>query len=328
MEKNYQLFSASAAVNVPQQNTTSPSPGIDSIKVYTKYNIGKNLTLYEFDFTNTTEKTYQLDKAEEPSFYFIYNLTGSLTTSYIGKTKETPINQFQSAMVFDKENEGVCFHFEEDEDYKFCVVQLEKDSVAGSIDSLYLRFENMLSTINKVSPFIYTGVPNLNTCEQINKLLRLDKNTLHNKLIATGYINIVLGLKVCEFLDYINGKDKYTGTLNSREMKQIELVSLQIQKNPEVQYTIDSLCKETGLSVPKLQEGFKEMHDTTVADYIRRVRLETAENLMKTTDLNISEIVYTIGLTSRSYFSRIFKRKYKCTPRSYQKQLSTLAATA
>ena len=48
-----------------------------------------------------------------------------------------------------------------------------------------------------------------------------------------------------------------------------------------------------------------------VAQQVRKLALDEvirlAEELIKTTDLNISEIVYTVGLTSRSYFCKIFK---------------------
>ena len=82
------------------------------------------------------------------------------------------------------------------------------------------------------------------------------------------------------------------------------------------------------MSPAKLQEGFKLLHNRTVSDFIRNVRVETAEHLIKTTDLNISEIVYTVGLTSRSYFSKIFKQKYKCSPKYYQDNQSAVGVTA
>lgn len=44
--------------------------------------------------------------------------------------------------------------------------------------------------------------------------------------------------------------------------------------------------------------------------------------------VNISEIVYSIGLTSRSYFSKIFKEKYNCSPKYYQEHQNALAVTA
>ena len=70
------------------------------------------------------------------------------------------------------------------------------------------------------------------------------------------------------------------------------------------------------------------MHGVTVTKYIRHTRILAAEHVIKTTDLNISEVVYSIGLTSRSYFSKIFKKKYNCSPKDYQlnRQLTFLSA--
>jgi len=48
---------------------------------------------------------------------------------------------------------------------------------------------------------------------------------------------------------------------------------------------------------------------------------------MKTTDLNISEIVYSVGITSRSYSSKIFKDHYNMSPNDYRSKIK-LAVTA
>ena len=42
---------------------------------------------------------------------------------------------------------------------------------------------------------------------------------------------------------------------------------------------------------------------------------------MNDSDLNISEIVYTIGFSSRSYFSKIFKEKYNISPNEYKSKV-------
>ncbi|XCF07889.1 AraC family transcriptional regulator [Tamlana crocina] len=92
-------------------------------------------------------------------------------------------------------------------------------------------------------------------------------------------------------------------------------------EEPSKDYSLEYLATESGLSQAKLQDGFKFLFKRTVTEYIRHVRLEVARNLITTTDLNISQIVYTIGFTSRSYFSKIFKEKYEITPNEFKKQL-------
>ena len=48
--------------------------------------------------------------------------------------------------------------------------------------------------------------------------------------------------------------------------------------------------------------------------FIVEKRLEKAAQLLEQGNLNISEIVYSIGFTSRSYFSKIFKNRYGVSP--------------
>ncbi|RXJ44361.1 helix-turn-helix domain-containing protein [Gelidibacter gilvus] len=44
--------------------------------------------------------------------------------------------------------------------------------------------------------------------------------------------------------------------------------------------------------------------------------------------MNISEIVYSVGLSSRSYFCRIFKKRFKCSPKLYQQRLKQIFPSA
>lgn len=81
-----------------------------------------------------------------------------------------------------------------------------------------------------------------------------------------------------------------------------------IKDEPVYPHSIDSLSAKNGLSPAKLQKSFKYLYSHTVSDYVRDVRLMKAEDLIKTTDLSISEIVYAVGFNSRSYFSKIFKK--------------------
>ncbi|PIE49050.1 MAG: hypothetical protein CSA39_04700 [Flavobacteriales bacterium] len=91
--------------------------------------------------------------------------------------------------------------------------------------------------------------------------------------------------------------------------------------DPSKNYNLVDLSSETGLSQVKLQEGFRVLFAKTVTEFIRHVRLENAKHLLDTTDYNISQIVYTIGFSSRSYFSKIFREKYKISPSKYKNHL-------
>jgi AraC-like DNA-binding protein len=83
------------------------------------------------------------------------------------------------------------------------------------------------------------------------------------------------------------------------------------------------LERESGLNQKRIQKGFKRFFGLSVNKYIKNIRLSRAKELIETTDMSISEIVYAIGLNSRSYFSRIFVEKYGILPNNYRRNYNT-----
>ena len=61
----------------------------------------------------------------------------------------------------------------------------------------------------------------------------------------------------------------------------------------------------------------------TFTNYVNSIRLSLAANLLKDSDLHISEIGASVGMTDTPYFCRIFKKKYGLTPTEYRKSTLT-----
>lgn len=68
-----------------------------------------------------------------------------------------------------------------------------------------------------------------------------------------------------------------------------------------------------------LSKKFKEETGYTITDYIQNVKLDFAIELMETNFYKFNEIAELLGYTSYSYFSKVFKKKYKKTPYGYMK---------
>ena len=62
---------------------------------------------------------------------------------------------------------------------------------------------------------------------------------------------------------------------------------------------------------------FKVAVGSTLRDYIEEQRIKRATNLLLTTNFSLTQIAYECGFSSQSYFSYVFKRKMKVTPREY-----------
>ena len=61
------------------------------------------------------------------------------------------------------------------------------------------------------------------------------------------------------------------------------------------------------MSGTKLKESFKKNH-LSITEFTQRKRMNIAEQLLVTTDLEIRHIAKTVGYTSPSRFSKLYKR--------------------
>ncbi|WP_259751846.1 AraC family transcriptional regulator [Lactococcus lactis] len=64
---------------------------------------------------------------------------------------------------------------------------------------------------------------------------------------------------------------------------------------------------------------FRRYKRTTPSKYIQELRLKKACSLLKKSSLTITEISYSTGFSSPSYFSKFFVSKMKMTPLSYRR---------
>ena len=58
----------------------------------------------------------------------------------------------------------------------------------------------------------------------------------------------------------------------------------------------------------------------SLTKYILAIRINKAESLLLTTDMNITEIAISSGFTDANYFSRVFKKETGKSPSKYREQ--------
>lgn len=82
--------------------------------------------------------------------------------------------------------------------------------------------------------------------------------------------------------------------------------------------TIDGIARACGLNRLKLTQGFRHMFHSTVATAIAERRLDSASQLLRTTDRPISTIGYASGYLNNASFARAFSRRYGVSPSDYR----------
>jgi signal transduction histidine kinase/DNA-binding response OmpR family regulator len=83
-------------------------------------------------------------------------------------------------------------------------------------------------------------------------------------------------------------------------------------------YTVEDLARSLTISRVQLYRKVKAILGISVSDHINSMRLDKSRELLKKSDLNISEIAYAVGFSSPNYFSTSFKNKFGVSPKEYK----------
>ena len=89
----------------------------------------------------------------------------------------------------------------------------------------------------------------------------------------------------------------------------------------EQDFKVDTLANAMALSRTQLFRKIKALTHMSPQRYLRFVRLEKAKKLLqaKDKDLNVSEVCYEVGFTSKSHFTRSFQKEFGFNPSEFIK---------
>lgn len=76
------------------------------------------------------------------------------------------------------------------------------------------------------------------------------------------------------------------------------------------------------ISPSRLRRLFKSETGETPAQYLKRMRLQQAAELLVTDFYSVKEVMNKVGLQNQSHFTHDFKRAYRLTPTQYRAQFS------
>lgn len=84
-------------------------------------------------------------------------------------------------------------------------------------------------------------------------------------------------------------------------------------------FSIDQICLEMKVSRAQLHRKVKTATGHSTSLFVRHLRMEQAKLLLDTTDQNISQIAYQVGISSPQNFSKYFIEAYGISPSAYRK---------
>ena len=142
------------------------------------------------------------------------------------------------------------------------------------------------------------------------ELLLIIKNLLGKKQKQISFLSNLLHLR---------NNHKEVPDINELDLnliKNIQEVALDNNK----QMSIEELTQHLYTSRSQLHKKVKSLTGMSITNYMNHIRIEKAKDLLKTTQLTISEIASDVGFASSNYFSRSFKKITNTSPAFYRQR--------
>lgn len=83
---------------------------------------------------------------------------------------------------------------------------------------------------------------------------------------------------------------------------------------------VNSLCDRMGLGNKLVYRKLKQLTGQTPVEYIRSIRMKKAAMLLSQQKFTVAEVMYMVGYSNTSYFSKCFQTEFGETPRQYSEK--------
>lgn len=99
----------------------------------------------------------------------------------------------------------------------------------------------------------------------------------------------------------------------------IKALMVYIHEHYQDPIRVEELAESVHISKRACFRLFQDNLHTTPVEYIRSYRLQTACQMLVNTTDSVTQIAYRCGLGSSSYFGKVFREAYHCTPMEYRR---------
>ena len=154
---------------------------------------------------------------------------------------------------------------------------------------------------------ILQTLPRLNTLERLTALLRI----------------FTILAESPEDLHVLENRQTYDA-LSSENRDKLQKIYRHVIAHYSNKITLTEVAALVNLSPNAFCRFFKQLTSKTLTDVINGYRINHALHLLKTSDLNISEIAYDSGFQTVPYFNTVFKKAWQCSPTEYRARISKI----
>lgn len=109
-------------------------------------------------------------------------------------------------------------------------------------------------------------------------------------------------------------KQNYRYCKSEYDQERLFFAKTYLLQNYDLPPTISELSRIVGINEFKLKNGFKEMFNDTIHNFVNNHRLDLAMQMLLIGDKNASQIAFDLGFSSLQHFSKAFRQKFGYPP--------------
>lgn len=197
-----------------------------------------------------------------------------------------------------------------------------------SLEGIGLNFEAFAAVASDrlykiIFPQEFKNTPYLTVFDSSFQLKRLF-DTMYREYTEQqeGYNSVLLGcliqLLVC-FMRQYEAQNTIPSAAHKAQEKYMAEVLKYIEDNYSGHLSLQELAGVALLSPNHLCKVFKDLTGTTMSEYIQKLRLNKACELLRSSALSLQEIAGEVGYRDVGYLRRVFKKELGQTPSEYRR---------
>ena len=108
--------------------------------------------------------------------------------------------------------------------------------------------------------------------------------------------------------------------MDDLDRKLLDEIKETIEENMvDSDFNVSVLQEKMGMGNKQLYRKLKALTGQTPVEYIRDMRMRKAAKLLKAGKFSVSEVMYTVGFSNSSYFSKCFSKAFGMTPTEFMR---------
>ena len=108
--------------------------------------------------------------------------------------------------------------------------------------------------------------------------------------------------------------------VNPDEEMMNQLMAYIEQRISDENLRIEDMAEAVGMGRTVFYGKIKELMGVSPSDFLKQIRMQRAEQLIRKSRMTFSEIAYAVGFTDPKYFTKCFKKQTGLTPSEYRSQ--------